>query len=325
MMNQIRAWFTYAMNHWPIALPLGLFCVFLMGVFMNSLKGIPSCSQTPDRQRAITFTVVNTLYAMHSDGTSICRLMPIDTSLEDVSWSPTGSRIAYMAVKDKNAEIYSMNVDGTDIKELTNDLAIDQDPMWSPDGQWIAFVSSRRQHWGIYVMDSDGSHVQGVYESGYHRFHDPVWSPDGQKIAFSWEGDFFEPDGIYIQDLRHHQLTKLTTFNAAVPVWSPDGKQIAFVTSQRDGNYEIYVINADGTNLRRLTYNPYFDGLPSWSPDSRQIAFVSAGDRLQSSFDIYVMDADGTNVNQLTHFGNASSPVWRVISQPEQNGSPAGK
>jgi TolB protein len=230
-----------------------------------------------------------------------------------------------MAVKDKNADIYTMNVDGTDIKQLTADPAIDRDPAWSPDGQSIAFVSSRRDHWGVYVMGSDGNHLQGVYESGYQRFYDPFWSPDGQKIAFTREGDFFEPDGIYIEDLRQHQLTKLTPFNAASPVWSPDGKQLAFITSSLDGNYEIYAINADGTNLRRLTNNPYFDGMPSWSPDSRLIAFASASDRLQSTFDIYLMNADGTNIRQLTHSGNATAPSWRVLTQPEQNDRAEGK
>jgi TolB protein len=269
--------------------------------------------------------MINASYAMRSDGTSICRLMRIDTALEDMSLSPDGSRIVYMAVKDKNADIYTMNVDGTDIQQLTNDPAIDRDPAWSPDGQSIAFVSSRREHWGVYVMDSDGSHLRGVYESGYQRFYDPFWSPDGQKIAFTREGDFFEPDGIYIENMRQHQLTMLTPFNAASPVWSPDGKQIAFITSSLDGNYEIYAIHADGTNLRRLTNNPYFDGMPSWSPDSRQIAFVSAADRLQSMHDIYLMNADGTNIRQLTHSGNATAPSWRIRSQPEQNDHVEGK
>ena len=60
------------------------------------------------------------------------------------------------------------------------------------------------------------------------------------------------------------------------PVWSPDGRQIAFV-SQRDGNYEIYVMNADGSNQTSLTQNPVSDEQPVWSPDGRQIAFVSYG------------------------------------------------
>ncbi len=61
------------------------------------------------------------------------------------------------------------------------------------------------------------------------------------------------------------------------PVWSPDGKRIAF-TSNRDGNYEIYVMNADGTGQRNLTNHPANDNFATWSPDSRKLAFVSNRD-----------------------------------------------
>jgi len=81
------------------------------------------------------------------------------------------------------------------------------------------------------------------------------------------------------------------------PAWSPDGTQIAF-HSNRDGNYEIYVMNADGSDVRRLTNNMVDDGQPSWSPDSSQIAFISARD---GNLEIYVMDSSGEDVRRLTN------------------------
>jgi len=77
----------------------------------------------------------------------------------------------------------------------------------------------------------------------------------------------------------------------AAPPPPPSPDMIAF-HSGRDGNFEIYVMNADGTNPTRLTNNPAFDALPAWSPDGTKIAFFSDRD---GNGDIYVMNADGTN------------------------------
>ena len=81
-----------------------------------------------------------------------------------------------------------------------------------------------------------------------------------------------------------------------LPVFSPDGTKIAF-QSNRDGNAEIYVMNRDGSGIRRITNHPLSDTTPTWSPSGNQIAFVS--DRTGSP-QIYVVDADGLNFRPLT-------------------------
>jgi hypothetical protein len=89
--------------------------------------------------------------------------------------------------------------------------------------------------------------------------------------------------------------------------WSPDGSQIVFV-SNRDGNFEIYVMDADGTNQTRLTNDAASDDRATWSPDGSQIAFESNRD---GNFEIYVMDADGTNQARLTNDPAAdSAAAW---------------
>src|SRR2546429_33952 len=79
--------------------------------------------------------------------------------------------------------------------------------------------------------------------------------------------------------------------------WSPDGTRIAWV-STRDKNPEIYVVGADGKNVRRLTNDSGFDYNPQWSPDGKRLAFCSTR---AGNFEIHVMNADGSDVRRLTH------------------------
>ena len=94
------------------------------------------------------------------------------------------------------------------------------------------------------------------------------------------------------------------------PAWSPDGSKFAF-HSERDGNWDICTINADGSNLVRLTNNVEFDYTPAWSPDGSKIAFGSYRD---GNFEIYVMNADGSNRVNLTNNDELDTdPDWSVV------------
>ena len=119
--------------------------------------------------------------------------------------------------------------------------------------------------------------------------------------------------------------TRLTVHDAwdASPAWSPDGRRIAFA-SDRDGNTEVYVMNADGSGVTRLTVNDAVDSSPSWSPDGRRIAFVSTRD---GNWEIYVMNADGSGVTRLTDNDAYDwSPAWspdgrRIAFQSKRDGN----
>ena len=131
------------------------------------------------------------------------------------------------------------------------------------------------------------------------------------QIAFSSNRDGnYE---IYVMDINGDNPQKLTNHPHADinPSWSPNGKRIVFM-SARDGHvdgghgppiYEIYVMDADGDNLQKLTNNPSDDRYPSWSPDGKRIAFESDRDAEGNphGIDIYVMDADGGNQERLTN------------------------
>jgi Tol biopolymer transport system component len=106
-------------------------------------------------------------------------------------------------------------------------------------------------------------------------------------------------------------VTRLTTAPGAdtEPAWSPDGSRIAFA-SQRDGNFEIYVMRSDGSNPARITNHVADDRSPAWSWDGTQIAFVSTREGPARS---YVMQVDGTGVVRASGYssGAQNSPAWR--------------
>ncbi|KYK37375.1 MAG: hypothetical protein AYK19_21645 [Theionarchaea archaeon DG-70-1] len=210
-----------------------------------------------------------------------------------------------------------MNADGSNVINLTNSVYNDYTPAWSPDGTRIAFSSYIDGIQNIYAMDADGSNVVNLTNSPGHDY-DPAWSPDGTRIAFSSSRDSTKE--IYVMDIDGSNVTKLTSnplirytenWGDSNPEWSPDGKKIVF-SSYRYGNDDIYVMDADGSNLTNLTNNPARDMHPSWSPDGKKILFASYRD---GNWEIYVMDADGSNQINLTNNPETDlCPAWCCYS-----------
>lgn len=149
---------------------------------------------------------------------------------------------------------------------------INVEPSIHPDGKKIVFSSDRSGRVMLYEMDQYGENVRQMTFVGSYNAS-PDWSPDGKSIVFSgYSGRRF--DIFLMKDVEGaRKIIRLTTAKKSngrwadneSPSFSPDGRQIVF-TSNRSGTHQLYLINVDGTNLRRITFDRYNYKSPKWSP-----------------------------------------------------------
>lgn len=218
-------------------------------------------------------------------------------------------------------DIYSANQDGTDMRRLTDNPEYDAEPIVSPDGSRIVFGSKREKDFDVYVMDADGSNVKRLTDRvGYDG--GPWFSPDGKKIVWrawypetdeekaAWrdcmEKDYITafPLDLWVMDADGSNKRRILHNGATnfAPSWHPDGRRIIFSSNMDDWredirqyghNFELYLVNIDGTGLERLTFNKVFDGFPMFSPDGGKVVFASnRNPATPRATDIFIADWD---------------------------------
>jgi len=245
--------------------------------------------------------------------------------------------IAFFAYNPNNdkSEIKAIQTDGRIGPTIPNTTGA-ATAGWSPDGKRIAYIVHHGDlDWPMYVVGTDGKNLQRLTQGNLD--YSPSWSPDSTQIAFSRNGNLWvmrvsdDPQPV-VSDLR--QLTTDPKELVWGIAWSPDGTQIAFDSQMGDpkgtASYnnptttEIYLINADGSNLRKLTDNHVIDAGPGWSPDGKHIVFFSNRDgdpnytmkkafsaKNDGAFQIYSVTADGQNIQRLTNTpANNMQPAW---------------
>jgi Tol biopolymer transport system component len=236
------------------------------------------------------------------DGTYLDRITHSDMSSRTLpSWSPDGSSLAYefWDSADSQIDIYTINIYSGNPKNLTgSDNISETEPKWSPNGSQIMFSSTN----GIGTVHPDGSNYK-ILTNGVL----PSWSPDGSKIVFYHSGEIYtmNSDGSNIQRLTNNFETDI------YPSWSPDGQYIAF-SSTRDGDSDIFVMKADGSNQVNITYTAsWYETTAIWSPDSSMLAIEGHTIFNNSSTDIFIYNLDGSNPIHISTSMNIELPCWR--------------
>ena len=280
-------------------------------------------STRDDRTGATSFVSVN------ADGSGAQRLFP-DLAVDEATFSPDGSRVAlvisdsdgdptvtYAALED--SEIYVANADGSGLTRLTDNQRSDDLVHWTPDGTLISFRSNRGKNLSLYTMRPDGSNVQQLTPDTWSAdAHD--WSSYDGSLVFSGADERNQPAGCSDNEINLLSppgvFTPLTDdeWYDQSPTWSPDGSRIAYaVSDQSDYAWEIFTMNADGSDQRRVTDYPGYDMGPVWSPDGSMLAFTS--DRFRGP------DARGEDQSGLPYVMNADGSGVRLLFTEEQLGA----
>jgi TolB protein len=227
----------------------------------------------------------------------------------DPAWSSDGTRIAFTDQDERSEGIWVMNADGSGRYQvvprwlecppdayLAYPDCTPTDPAWSPDGQRIVFDRStgsptcRQRSFcdrRLFIVNADGTGLtQLTTTTSPVDDFEPAWSPDGTEIAFQryedctgstcdWEIHAIRPDGTGERRITSNGVTDI------MPNWSPDSTRIAFHSTLNACCIgEVYVLNRDASNLRRLTFtsSPWWAATePAWSPDGTRIAYMSIG------------------------------------------------
>jgi Tol biopolymer transport system component len=277
--------------------------------------------------RSLFYGNAYVLYRVAADGSTDTVVLRAPGQVGDLALAPGGRRLAFAVwtyAPDKGNGVWTVDLAIGSTSQLTKS-GQQRDGLlaWSPGGDRIAYVRTTDVRLHIITVATDTDHALPREHPGT-EFDSLRWSPDGSLLLFS--SAYTDDTELYTFSFVGNEagpLRQLTDnwFEDIDPAWSPDGKEIAFA-SNRCGNYDIYVMRADGSGVKRLTRNPADDVEPGWSPDGKRIVFASdrpanavevkqrkAGVFVQ---DLYVIGADGSGLHRLTGAPSRgdSMPSW---------------
>ena len=267
------------------------------------------------------------IYTMKPDTTDekLFPGIPTNSGAGKPEWSPDGSRLAFQIFNNSSGlnEIHVINADGTGLLKLVDNVSErNRGITWSPNGSQIAYIGSGGPSEDtlhtIHIANADGS---GNYRlPGSPAFLWAVdWSPDGTKFVYSDAEELFviNTDGTGKQQLTTVQQTQNGSTADYDPRWSPDGTKILFTRYRSSVFANTHLMNADGSNVRKLfnfdSYSPY------WSPDGRSIVMMSQFEK------ICIVNIDNTDL-KCPNSNNFSftdiTPSWQRLPNPNPTPTP---
>ena len=274
-------------------------------------KPKPPAATVPEFEGKLVFqtTIGGDFYTINADGTALQRI----TDGVDAVWSPDGQQIAYTRWREPRG-VWVVDAADPASERRVFDWSAARWPSWSPAGNEILFSrdtggrpESERCFWGFcFTIPGKAFWHPGFVSPADGSFHEPPapklvlapdWSPDGEQFVYTGE------HGLTIQTLDGEVSWQITDDPRDTgPVWSPDGSKVAFTRRQHD-HFEVYVVNADGSNLRRLTDTPERpagepgnSAAPAWSPDGKHLAFMTDHG---GAWQMWVMAASGGGAKPL--------------------------
>lgn len=220
-------------------------------------------------------------------------------------WSPSRDKIIFNSYKDGGPMLYMKEIPSGIVKKISARAGLNIGASWAPNGQKLALTLSHKGNPDIFAIDLTGKIVDR-FTNHWGIDVSPTFSPDGKKMAFV--SNRSGSPQIYIRDLINGGEQRLTfqgNYNTS-PDWSSLDR-IAF-SAMANGRSDIFTMDADGRNLRRLTENQSNNEDPSWSPDGRYIIFSSSR---EGEYHLYMMNANGQNQRRITFLkGEQTSPAW---------------
>lgn len=253
---------------------------------------------------------------------------------EQPAISPDGRTVAFVSTRDhagnplSSYELYVIGLDGAGERRLTRNDRGEGQPQWTPDGRILVTTCGRDlRTCRLEAIDPEsGDAIRFSPLPSLAIFFGAALSPDGERLALiEAKGGFWEAHAadIAVARVDGSERRRLTDDPGedASPSWSPDGSRIAFL-SDRDRNgrclfhdctgsaSELYMMNADGSDQRRLTRTTATESRPSWSPDGRRIVFSRIGDE-NGNHDLFVVDLETGAESRLTRTAAWDrQPAW---------------
>ncbi|MEE8584208.1 MAG: hypothetical protein V3T83_05080, partial [Acidobacteriota bacterium] len=211
------------------------------------------------------------------------------------------SLVAFSSKRGEGKELFLVDYDGFNQRTVTANGGLNKFPNFSADNERVAFVTNLpgSSRWELWVQELGGKGERRVVQVPTSYVSSPAFSPDGSRIAFAARGRNKPSADIYVATLSSAAPSNLTNHPGidTSPSWSPTGRQIAFI-SDRSGTPQVWVMDSDGSNLRRLVNEGGHCDSPDWSPHGKLIAYSWQAPR-QWKHDIFVLEVATGRINQL--------------------------
>jgi len=240
--------------------------------FASTHAADTACPPRPDPSKGYVWGLDPfDIYTANRDGSELKRLTNFGVYTAEGTLAPDGRAIVFTSLKDGDLDIYTMGVDGSNLRRLTNTPGYDGGPFFSPDGSKIVYRAYhptdsaeladyrallaqrivRPNKMEIWIMNADGSGQHQITHLGGANFA-PYFTPDGRRIIFS--SNYLHPHG-------------------------PGAR-----------NFDLFLINLDGSHLEQVTNDPEFDGFPEFSHDGKHLVWESGRNALPGELNVFLAD-----------------------------------